>query len=692
MKRKMIGAAAAYMSGLFFASFFSFGSGIIIILIVTTLIFILSKRIGITSFDVIMLSVFSIAAMCVFTIYTVVQYDKAVSYDGIEGSFSGNIVSVDYYNDNKALYILDGSLNGLSNKKYLYFGEAYNVSKGDTFKIDKCKLVIPESDYLYNSKEYYKSEQVFMEIVNAEQVSYTKNNHNILTNMLHEYKEQVKSDFIIRTGKENGGLIAGMVFGDKENISDSTKISVYRSGIGHIMAVSGLHVSAVAAVLMFILKKIKVNKYLSFLLMNVMIIMMIIMADSPVSAIRAAIMLNFIYSSCLLRRQNDTFNSLFCAVLIICIFNPYVIYSSGFLLSVSGTFGIGVFAPYMTKNLKADTILKGIFKLFIQMICVSLSILPLSILYFDEVSLISPITNVFIIPLCMIVLFIGILYTFTGGLISLLSVAGIISELIIYITKKLSGLEMSYISCGGNKLFYISVTCTMFVIVTYFLFKNRKLISIAIASSIVVFILSSAVLTYIQRDKFRIAVLGRENNALTVINYRGKAEAIDLSGHYKSSEYLNKYLMENGINELSYLALTSNIQSQYASYISSLEHIKLKNILVNSENKPDENIASFSDDGFTAENNKHKLLYTNGSLCIEFAGKRIEIIPVKKYNGDNNNDVVIAYGNITKNVIIDMNDKNVYLDEIPDEEYKYSGINNFEIIIDDNGKIKIRRL
>lgn len=687
----MIGAAAAYMSGLFFASFFTFGSAFIPAAAIAVLLIVFSRRLGITKGDIIMLAVFFVSALCISSVYTAVRYDAAVIYNGQNGSFSGEITSVDYYDEDKASYVLDGRINGNFKVKAVYFGEAYDASVGDTLAVESCTFTVPDSDYLFDSAGYYKSDGIFLAIEKAEGITLTANKSMKLTNALLDYKNKVKSDFMVHAGEKYGGLISAMVFGDKENISDSMKTSMYRIGIGHVMAVSGLHVSIIASALMLFLKRLRVNRYFAFLMMNIVIAAMIIMAESPISAVRAAIMVNFIHAAGLFRRQNDTLNSLSCAVLIICIFNPYAIYSSGFLLSVSGTFGIGVFAPYMTRSMKKDTVLNRLIKNIIQMLCVTLCVMPLSVLYFDEVSLISPVTNVLLIPFCAAVLFIGILYTFTGGLISLLSFAALLSELIFFLSDKLSGLEIAYFSCGNDRLFFISAVFAAFVFLAYMIFRSRRITALALACSVTVFIFVSVLMSSLQQNKFRIAVLGRGSEAVVVVNYSGRADVIDISGHYKSPEYLRKYLSANGITSVSLLALTEDVHSQYAAYSSGLELVEIENLLICGENKSVDSAVLFPEDGFTVANKNYEISYTDGCLTVEYADITAVIISAKKCD-NTSADITVAYGNVTRNTVLNEDGRTIYLDEYEDSSYKYKGMNNFEIEIAENGELSIRRL
>jgi ComEC/Rec2-related protein len=189
---------------------------------------------------------------------------------------------------------------------------------------------------------------------------------------------------------KTGNFLGAMVFGEKRGFDPDMKTELYRSGVGHVMAVSGIHVSVIAVMLMAVLSRLQLGRILPFILMNVLLIIFITMAEWPASAVRALVMIDFIYSARIFRRQSDIFNSLAGAVLAICIADPFAVYSSGFFLSVTATFGIGVFGPYMTRNFTGNRHVRN----FLIMICTSMCIFPLTIKYFGETSLISPITNI----------------------------------------------------------------------------------------------------------------------------------------------------------------------------------------------------------------------------------------------------------------------------------------------------------
>lgn len=695
MKRKMIGAAAAYMSGLFFASFFTEGSDLLLLAVLFPVFFLIQKITGFHKKDIAAVILIFAAACSIGCLYNLLVYEKITDYAGTTGSFEGEILDVEYYDAGKASYTLDGKINNVQSAKIQFYGDAYDVLCGDEIKLDNCEFEIPEKSYLFDSEQYCKSRNIFLNIENCDSVSIIHTDSNKMKRAIYSYREDMISKFKLNLGVDNGAFLSGIVFGETTGLSSNDKTLMYRSGIGHILAVSGLHVSIVAALLMFLFGKLHLNKYISFLLMNCFVAIMIIIVKSPVSVLRAAIMLDFVYSARMFRHQYDTFNSLSAAVLVICIMNPYVVFNSGFLLSVCGTFGIGVFAPYMTQGMKTENILQKLLKSFVTMFYVMLSVLPLSMYFFDETSLVSPLTNVFIVPLCVIDMLIGILYVISGGLISMLSLSKPITELILFLTEKIGENEIAHFSCESKKLFEISVLCALLIVVVYMIFKNQRYTAISVSVAITVFIFSSSVYSYTEFEKFKVVFLGRGVNSTVVVTYKGRTDVFDLSGSYSSADYVRKYAVSNGISEIQTLILTNKINSQYAAYNEALQLIELDLIMVAEDNVNLPIVDEYDyNSGFVLSNEAYTIKCIENSLYIYFGNAEISIASIKYADKENSSDMNIYYGNISEGTKVICNGKNIYLDELPNDTlYKYSNINNFEIVVSSNdGNCTLRRL
>lgn len=680
------------MSGLFFASFFNGGSDWLLLAVLLPVFYMISCFLKAEKKDMLIISVSFAVAVSASMIKEKLVYDRIMAYSGKECNFSGEIKSADYYNNEKVLYIIEGEINGAQKARLSFFSQDLNARQGDLISIENAKLEPLSVTYLFNEEEYYKSRNIFLSIGRYESIELETRRCRVFFRAIEDYRNKIVNEFCLRIGQQNGNILSGMVFGEDGGIDDGQKALLYRCGIGHILAVSGLHVSIIVALLMFILEKLRLNRYFSFAVINFFMILMIIMVRYPVSAIRAVLMLDIMYSARLLRRQNDSLNSLSIAVLLICLSNPYVITDRGFLLSVSGTFGIAVFGPYMAEKINGDDIKSKFLKTLTVMICTSLAVTPFSILFFDETSAIAPLSNMVIAPLCVVSMVCGVIHTLTAGLISPLSLAEVLTDAVVWITDKLGRAELTHFSCGSSKLFVIAMLCAVFVGAVQLFLKRRKYTAVAIVSAVSVFAFSSSLLSLTEHFKFRIAVLGSGTNTAIAVTYKGRTDIIDLSGHYASPQYVSKYLTSNGISEVDSLILTSDIQSVYTAYGKALELTETKEIYAVGATEifgAQDKITYIGQKPLIIAGENYEARCENGVLNISF--KEISVtVATTQNNADS--DVNVYYGNAGKDSQPDFSGLEIWLDELDGIDYNYDELNNFEIVISHGGESKIRRL
>ena len=255
MKRKMIGAAAAYMAGLFFASFFSNIPFLVILSLILAAALLVGRKYGFKAGDYLMLSVFFVSAVSVFSICTAVRYKPVVEMVGKEGCFRGEVVEAYRYSGSNSSYILRGRINDEISAKISFYGGELEADTGDIITIGSCIFSKPSKDYLFDSESYYKSDGIFLTATYAEDVTAQPFRPHKLREHIRRYREKNISDFRVALGGDSGDLLAGMVFGEKRGMDDNVRTAVYRCGIGHILAVSGLHVSVEVLVILLILKR-----------------------------------------------------------------------------------------------------------------------------------------------------------------------------------------------------------------------------------------------------------------------------------------------------------------------------------------------------------------------------------------------------------------------------------------------------
>ncbi|WP_075424504.1 ComEC/Rec2 family competence protein [Ruminococcus sp. XPD3002] len=684
----MIGAAAAYMSGLFFASFFTGPMILAVVAAAVLVLVIFGKRRGFKTADYAVIAAAFTAAFAVFNVYTLMYHDKVVVYDGKTGSFTGEVTDISVHDGGNASYILKGRTGDGQKARITYYGSDLGAEYGDTVTIGQCRFSLPDKDWLFDAETYYKAQGVFLSAGNIKDAVCTHRGRRPLKNALISYREHMIKRFNAVLGTECGGFLAGMVFGEKQGLDNNTKTALYRSGIGHILAVSGLHVSIIAALLMTLLRRLRVNRFAAFGIMDAVLVLLVVMANTPVSAVRAAIMMNFMYSASLFRRQNDPLNSLAAASLLICLFRPYSIYSAGFMLSLSGTFGIAVFAPFAAGKRKYSGVWGKLRYALIAGICTAVSVFPLTMLYFDETSLISPLTNLLLVPLCTIAMVIGVVYLLTGGLLPILPSAGGLISIVLHISGKLSRIGIFHASRSGELVPVLLLTAGTCVVLIYFYTGRRRAVIAATAVSAAVFAFGYMGIGLVQRSRLTVAVLGKGYNTAAVVTCKGRTDVIDLSGHYREAAYVRKYLSINGADHVDSLILGENVQSQYAAYKGQLEFFPAEKCMVSGEVPVagGEDCVNFGNDAVRIDNGTYIITYADGCLTVESGGKRVDVVPVGK-DTDANSELTVFYGNVGKKTNVTVS-RSMYLDEVSDGVL--CSMNNTEIVFGET--IKIRRL
>ena len=661
MKRKMIGAAAAYLAGLFFASFFT---GIISAAAFLFLVILVLAG-GIRGKDLILLLVCFAVSFTVSRTYKQFYHDRIISHSGVTADFSGRIKGIERYSGDLAMYILEGELNGIPDVKITYLGSGLNAEYGDRLHLQGCTFSQHKNDYVFRNRDIFMSENVFLNADYPENVRVEQTHSMKLKNVLMDYREKTLSEFRRSMDGETGNFLGAMVFGEKRDFDPDMRTALYRSGIGHVMAVSGLHVSVIAVMLMALFSRLRIGKIIPFVFTNILLFLFITMADWPVSAVRAAIMAEFVCSAKLFRRQSDTFNSLAGAVLVICIANPFAVYSSGFLMSVTAAFGVGVFGPYMTKNFSGNKIIRN----FLIMVCTSICIFPLTIKYFGETSLLSPITNLILLPLCSAALIVGVFFVMTGGVLPVLGAAEFLLKPVLAVSEYISENRIAYFCCGGESSAGIIFALSAVVVVVYVVYKRRNVTAFVTAAAFCISMIFTAFSSVASQDSLKIAILGKGKNTAAVITYKGVTRIFDLSGYYNSPVYIRKYLAENGISHLDSIFIAGNEPSQYAAYKSELASFETgkwytgDNIFASGRNviQVDEEISFTGGD--------LEIVCRGKDIAVDFCGTEITV----EASGDKD-EFVVRGDLLPQDFLIDKNE------------------NNFEIKLSEDGSYEFRRL
>lgn len=258
---------------------------------------------------------------------------------------TGTIISAGYANSESGKYIVD--VDEIKNGSKIYndkcrvcvYGEK-GFYIGDTIKaVGKLKTPeIKKNPFDFDNYHYSKIKRI--DYTMSGKIKYISTNEESLYLKIDKLRKNIYSVIHIISPKSKRGIIADMVLGYKDDISDSI-YDLYRSaGVAHILAISGLHISIFAGIILFLLNKFN-RKMASFVLIVFMAFYCVI-TGCAASTIRAVTMIYVLQFGYMFYRKYNLIGSTAFACLALLIFNPYYIYDIGFQYSFGCVFTIGM--------------------------------------------------------------------------------------------------------------------------------------------------------------------------------------------------------------------------------------------------------------------------------------------------------------------------------------------------------------
>ena len=243
----------------------------------------------------------------------------------------------------------------------------------------------------------------------------------------------------------SSALAKALICGDSGELDSSLKNAFSAMGISHLLAISGLHLGAIMAMIGFILGKFGASKRARDISVLVIGALYVFLLGAPPSVFRAYLMLAALIISDFSGRRRDSLTTLFFSAALICTLSPFSIVDVGLHLSFFSTFGIiSAALPALKKVRSAVSIRPARYVMNLEIVSVSAQLftLPYSIYYFGSFALISPITNLLFIPLVTLAVYIlpVLLLSYFIPVVSapLAAVFKALSSLIIISAEKLS--------------------------------------------------------------------------------------------------------------------------------------------------------------------------------------------------------------------------------------------------------------
>ncbi|MFV0290070.1 MAG: ComEC/Rec2 family competence protein [Mangrovibacterium sp.] len=265
----------------------------------------------------------------------------------------------------------------------------------------------PQSSFDYRA--FMASKQIYYQsFLQAKQLLPIASGKVDIKLKLEQWRQSLLNVYRQNLSPESFAFIAALSLGYKDELSHETKNYFRQAGIMHVLAVSGLHVGIVAAVLAFFLCPFYRQKNMKFLAISLLLLGIwtyaILTGLSP-SVQRAAFMFSLISIAQFLARSTAIHGTIAFSALILLLINPLLLYDVGFQLSYAAVIAIvSLHRPCMKAMRPKGKVAHKLLSFIVVSISAQLGTIPFTLYYFHQLPTYALLANFFAIPLATILL------------------------------------------------------------------------------------------------------------------------------------------------------------------------------------------------------------------------------------------------------------------------------------------------
>jgi competence protein ComEC len=440
-----------------------------------------------------------------------------------------------------------------------------------------------------------------------------KNDQFILTRYLFDRPRKkiskIFEDFV--SPFENIALLKGLILGLRGEINPETRVDFADSGVIHVLAVSGLHVGFVSLFLLGLSKLFRLPHFYRNIFIMFGLVYYAGLTGFKPPVVRAVIMADLFLLGIIIQRKSDVYNILAVAALLILVINPQSLFDVGFQLSFTAVFSIVFFykkfhSKFIPKKLLEGTIFYKILRWPLELVlvsfCAQIGTLPLTAIYFDRIPLFSILANIVVIPLVMIVVFLGFILipvafiwsylgTFVGMRISFL-----LDQLVRFISW-FSSFQFIKIDVSHISVLEVFLIFGLFIFSVYEITKKKfgRII-------IVMFVVINVVIwrPFFETKELQITFLDvGQGDACLIEIPNGKTVLIDTgpkNQNYDAGEQtIIPYLKRRNIKQLDAIFISHSHEDHSGGIESILLGLPVKKIVAVNFKQPEENYLSVCD-------------------------------------------------------------------------------------------------
>lgn len=535
---------------------------------------------------------FTAAVACVIFVLSSLPLTQAVKqYAGKTVRLTGVVTEEPHYSSGKPHYTLQvEACNGKTDT--LLCGKKVQFTSGEDFSAEQfervegtVRLRAPASTGYFSKKNSLLADGVVLQgylytfkpysVQSARIPLWQQVPYSIRQGLLDRFQQNLPS-------LENS-LVSGVLMGEKQAIPDVISNAFRSSGVSHLMSVSGLHMATVAQMLLLFLSLFPLPRRVKYVLVGAGVVLFMGITCFVPSVLRSGIMYLILMCGGCFYRKADSLNLLGFAMLLLGLENPYAAADLSLVLSFLATFGIIVCTGPMERRFKKQAfevhklrfkLLHFVYGTVVTSLAAVLFTLPVSLLVFDELSLVSPLANLLVLTPSGWMIYTG----FAAAFFSLFPALHVfpmllwkltvsLAQYLIACTRWCASLPFSSVPTG-YRFVKLWLVCTLLLLgVGCILCRRHKQLPLRLTAllSVVLFLLN--LLVY-QTDvgKLKVTIAASGEGVSAVVSFAGHGAVI---GFGADSWQTERILRKCGVTKLDTVVVLSlsNRESQRAAAV-----------------------------------------------------------------------------------------------------------------------------
>lgn len=367
------------------------------------------------------------------------------------------------------------------------YGDVVIIAAGNVREVSG-----PKNPFEFNYKRYLAFNHIHHQayITSKQLIRTDLNQGNPLFRSIYSIQHYFKQtlDRYVKTPGEVG-VAQALLYGFDDNIDEATMSAYANTGTLHVLAVSGMHVGLILFILNHLLLFMDKNKQLLFTKRIIILISLwaysILCGLSP-SILRATVMFSFIIAGQMLSRKSNIYNTLAVSCFVLLCFDANMLANVGFQLSYMAVIGIVFLQPLIQKWYTPTNWLgKQVWAITCVSLAAQLATSPIGILYFHQFPFCFLFSNLLIIPLTTLIIYISLgLLAFSWLPVIAAPIGYAVRQLILFTNQLVLFVEklpFSYtnglqISIFQSILLYIVILGIVF----YFMYQYSSLLKLAL--------------------------------------------------------------------------------------------------------------------------------------------------------------------------------------------------------------------